>query len=66
MRYEARITAYDMLDQVVIACCVLEAGDRPQESTKVVWRHLETMRGEGETDPQRWLRDILCAALESA
>jgi len=66
MRYEARITAYDMLDQVVIAAVVLEAAGTPQASTAVVWRHLETMRGTGELDPRQWLRDILVAALESA
>jgi hypothetical protein len=66
MRYEARITAYDTLDHIVIAAVVLAAGNQPQASTEVVWRHLETLQGVGETDPRQWLRDILVAALETA
>lgn len=65
MRYEARVTAYDMLDQVTVALVVLEASDIPQVSTKVVLRSTTTVRGTGEEDPRQWAIDALVAALES-
>lgn len=64
MRYELRLTAYDMLDQVAVATVILEAGDIPQVSTKVVRRSVTTVRGTGELDPSQWARDALVAALE--
>lgn len=65
MRYEARVTAFDMLDQVHIALVVLEAADAPQVSQQVVLRSMTTVRGEGESDPSRWARDALIAILET-
>lgn len=65
MRYEARVTAYDMLDQVAIALVVLEAGDQPQISTRVVLRSMTTVRGTGGSDPSEWARDALVAILET-
>ena len=65
MRYEARVTAFDMLDQVHVALVVLEAGDAPQVSQQVVLRSLTTVRGEGESDPSQWARDALVAILET-
>lgn len=64
MRYELRLTAYDMLDTVAIATVVLEAGDMPQVSTRAVHRSVTTVRGTGESDPLQWARDALVAALE--
>jgi len=65
MRYEARVTAYDMLDQVAIALVVLEAADTPQVSTTVVLRSTTVVRSTGESDPREWARDALVAALEA-
>lgn len=65
MRYELRLTAYDMLDSVVTATVVLEAEGIPQVSTKVVHRSIATVRGTGESDPLQWARDALVQALES-
>lgn len=65
MRYELRVTAYDMLDQVAVATVILEAGDSPQISTQVVHRSMTTVRGTGESDPSQWARDALVAAIES-
>lgn len=65
MRYELRVTAYDMLDQVAVALVVLEAGDTPQVSTKAVLRSMTVVRGTGEPDPSEWARDALVAALEA-
>lgn len=65
MRYEARVTAFDMLDQVHVALVVLEAGTEPQATQQVVLRSMTTVRGEGESDPTAWARDALVAILET-
>lgn len=65
MRYEARVTAFDMLDQVHVALVVLEAGTEPQATQQVVLRSMTTVRGEGEPDPSEWARDALVAILET-
>ena len=65
MRYEARVTAYDVMDKIMVALVVLEASDIPQVSTKVVLRTVTTVQGEGESDPSSWARDALVAALET-
>lgn len=65
MRYEARVTAFDVLDQVHVAMVVYQAGDIPQVSTQVVLRSVTTVRGTGELDPSEWAKDALIAALES-
>lgn len=65
MRYEARLTAYDMLDRVCVSLVVLEAGEAPQASQQVVLRSTTTVQGEGESDPSQWARDALITALES-
>lgn len=65
MRYEARVTAFDMLDQINVALVVLEASDMPQVSTQVVLRSVTTVQGEGEQDPSSWARDALVAILET-
>jgi hypothetical protein len=64
MRYELRLTAFDMLDKVTVATVVLEASDIPQVSTQVVHRSVSTVQGTGESDPLQWARDALVAALE--
>ena len=65
MRYEARVTAFDVLDRVHVALVVLEAGETPQASDRVVLRSVTTVRGEGESDPSLWARDALIAVLET-
>lgn len=65
MRYEARVTAYDVMDKVCVALVVLEAGDLPQISTRVVLRTVTTLPGEGESDPSLWAKDALVGLLET-
>lgn len=65
MRYEARVTAYDVMDKIMVALVVLEADDIPQVSTRVVLRSTTTLQGEGESDPCLWARDALIGILET-
>lgn len=65
MRYEARITAYDMLDQVCVAAVVFFTDEDPLSKPDAAFRTAIAVPGEGETDPAVWLRDALCALAET-
>lgn len=65
MRYEARITAYDMLDQVCVAAVLFCTDEDPLTRPEVVLRTAISVPGEGETDPAVWIRDALCALAET-
>lgn len=65
MRYETRIAAYDVLDQVWVTARLWETdGVDPAVAVPVVERSV-SFAGEGVSDPQVWLRDALVALLES-
>lgn len=64
MRYEARVTAYDVLDQVHI---VLNASDTTATAENTVDMHLNlavTVPGRGTDDLTVWTRQALQALLE--
>jgi hypothetical protein len=64
MRYEARITAYDVMDSVQIVVVVWETDEDPTTPNTPVVRSVQTVPGTGESDPYQWTRDVLVAALE--
>lgn len=64
MRYEARLTAYDMLDQVHIVLAIYGPDLPGSVTTEMVAQRETTVRGEGESDPLQWARDALVAMLE--
>lgn len=59
MRYEARFTAYDVLDQVQVALTVyVKDDDDPTVVRKaLVWARQYPSRGE--SDPARWAGQLL-------
>lgn len=65
MRYEARVTAFDVLDKVHVAVALYEASDIPQASTRLVGTRVSAAPGTGESDPWQWARDALVQALEN-
>lgn len=64
MRYEARITAYDVMDSVGVIMVVRESTGYAAMADEVVYHKVTTVRGTGEDDPVEWLKDALVAALE--
>lgn len=64
MRYELRVTAFDMLDQVHIVLALMEDSDVPDVKRRTVVTRTTTVRGSGESDPSVWARDALVAAVE--
>lgn len=65
MRYEARVTAFDVMDRVHVAVAIFEADQIPQTSSRLVATRVTTVPGTGESDPFLWTRDALVAALET-
>lgn len=64
MRYEVRLTAFDMLDQVHVAVVILGNRDAGAPLSTVLETRVTTVPGTGESDPSAWTRDALIAALE--
>jgi hypothetical protein len=65
MRYEAHISAYDVMDMVTIGC-TLRCQQSVAEGSPVVVLAIGTdLRGEGITDPREWLKDALIGLLEA-
>lgn len=64
MRYEMRVTAYDVMDQIHVAIVLEGSGDwGAEEHTRLVVA--ADCPGSGEPDPRAWARDALVAAIEN-
>ncbi len=63
-RYEIRLVAYDVMDQVHVSIAFRDSEDGP--TTLRPWDTLLVTRiqGTGETDRRAWVQDALIAALE--
>lgn len=65
MRYEARITAYDVMGQVHIGGALFSQDSLSPVTATPVLHFATDVAGVGEPDPAEWLRDALVALLES-
>lgn len=65
MRYEARMTAYDVMDTVFVTVSVYSQEDVATGSTELAASSSTTVQGTGEADPVEWTRDALIALLET-
>ena len=65
MRYEARMSAYDVMDQIWVTVSLHSQQDVAAGiGTALV--HVSTqVAGTGESAPLEWLRDALVSALEA-
>lgn len=64
MRYEARVTAFDILDQVHIALVVYGPELEGSIGQEVVLSTSVAVQGTGESNPSQWTTDALVALLE--
>ena len=64
MRYEMKMTAYDMFEDVLVGVRVWETTDPMSRSSTPVLELTAAVRGRGESDPSKWLRATLVALLE--
>lgn len=65
MRYDMRVTAYDVMDQVTTVVCVYSTLDLPGARPALVLQRVTTEPGTGEPEHSAWARDALVQALES-
>lgn len=59
MRYELRLNAFDMLDQVHISAALWETPDDPNLPTSRVWARTATTRSTGRSEAREWIREVL-------
>lgn len=59
MRYELRMNAFDMLDQVHISAALWETPDDPEQPTRRVWAKTATSRSRGRSEATEWIREVL-------
>lgn len=63
MRYEARVIAYDVLDQIHVSMSV-QRSNAPTTDSETIFHLVTDFPGTGEDSPPEWLKDVLIAALE--
>lgn len=64
MRYEARLTAFDMLDQVHVSLVVLSTPEEDPQRQDQVLARTTTVPGEGRSSAREWTQEALIAMLE--
>lgn len=65
MRYELRLTAYDMLDQVCISAVVSQTPDNPSGAIERVLVRSTQAQGTGTAEATEWTREALRVMLEA-
>lgn len=65
MRYELRLTAYDMLDQVQVFASVEGTPDAPGQPIERVLVRSVQLQGTGTGEATEWTRKALLALLEA-
>lgn len=65
MRYELRLTAFDVMDYVHISLVVVSDEKDPEGHPKQELHEVSSLAGEGIDDPAQWARDVLVGALEA-
>lgn len=63
-RLEARISIYDVMDQVQIVARINERQDSTDDIPPWETLVVTTIQGTGETDGRTWLQDALIACME--
>lgn len=64
MRYELRMSAYDVMDQIWVTLSLHSQQDVAEGAADALAHISTTVAGVGESDPREWMRDALVAALE--
>jgi hypothetical protein len=59
MRYELRINAYDLMDQIMVRGVLDCTPDDPDLPTERVWERTATSRSKGTGTATEWIREVL-------
>lgn len=62
MRYELRLTAYDVMDRVHLALTVTETQGPSDAASQTVLHMIGGMLGRGADDPRTWAQEVLRTA----
>lgn len=65
MRYELRLTAFDMLDQVHVHMALYADLEEPGRPTEPVLARTTTVPGSGTPGSREWSQEALIAMLEA-
>ena len=65
MRYELRLTAYDMLDQVCVSAVCYGTPDFPDQPIERVLVRSTQVQGTGRESATEWTRTALTVMLEA-
>lgn len=65
MRYELRLTAYDVIDQVHVTAALYGTSGYPFEPSELVWARTATCRSRGTPEATEWTREVLNTMLEA-
>lgn len=65
MRYELRLTAYDVMDTVHVQVALYGTDEHTLGPSELLGTSTTSVQGTGESDRWRWATDALVAALES-
>lgn len=63
--FTASISAYDVMEGVHVSATVTIHPDDPAQKAERIYHTSVTVRGRGEDDARRWLRDALVALAEA-
>jgi hypothetical protein len=63
--FTASIAAYDVMEGVHVSATVTLHPDDPSSPVQRVYHTAVTVKGRGEDDARRWLRDALVALAET-
>lgn len=63
--FTASIAAYDVMEGVHVSATVTLHPDDPTAPRERIYHTSVTVRGKGEDDARRWLRDALVALAEA-
>lgn len=58
MRYELRITAYDVMDLVHISCHLQETHGPSDTASSTALHMITTTRGKGLTEPREYVNEV--------
>jgi hypothetical protein len=63
--FTASIAAYDVMEGVHVSATVTVHPDDPVMPAQRIYHTVVTVKGRGENDARRWLRDALVALAEA-
>lgn len=65
MRYELRVTAYDLMDMILVSVTLEETTKDDPPRRRIVLSEATYVQGRGESDPSAWVRSVVQALAQN-